>query len=209
MGFLIKEKFLFTGKSYTTSPILKEGDYWLGIFYEGKRAGFCHVVNSPFSMKLYAELLLNFLGKRQSVKIDGSSDFETDGKIQSFSFRFTSGEYELKAYGIDDGKDFLIKVDSGGSPTKIKLHGDIKLSDFSVPEFDLLPGEKRKLSLINPVTGMRETAAIKMLGYENFKGIKVKVARVDYCGSTSKFWIGDYGEIVKSEIPRGFTLVRE
>ncbi len=210
MAILIKEQFLLSGVRYAKSPVLKEGDYWIGIFHEGKRAGFCHTVNTPSSTTLYAELILNFLGRKQSIKIDGSSRFGTDGKIHSFSFKFISGKYEVKANGIDDGRGFLIEVDSGGvSQTQIRLRGDVTISEFSVPELDLFPGEKRRFNLINPLTGMRETAIIEMLGYQYSQGIKLKVAKVDYFGSTSKFWIRDDGEIQMAEIPLGFTLVRE
>ena len=210
MAVLIREKFLFTSVRYARSPILKEGDYWIGIFHEGKRAGFCHTVNTPSSMSLYAELLINFLGEKQSIKIDGSTNLGTHGKIDSFSFKFATGEHEIKAYGRDVGKDFLIRVDSGGtSQTQITIHGDITISDFSIPEIDLIPGEKRKLNLINPITGMRETAVIETLGYQYLQGSKLKLAKLDYFGSTSRFWIREDGEIQMAEIPLGFTLLRE
>lgn len=209
IAFLIKENFLITGGRYAKSPILKEGDYWVGIFHEGKRAGFCHTVTTPSSMSLYAELILNFLGKKQSMKIDGRSNFRTDGKIDNFSFKFTSGKHEIEAHGSDEGKDFLIEVDSGGSQTQIRLHGDISVSELYIPDVDLIPGEKRKVNLINPITGTRETATIEVLGYHNLEGSKVKLAKVDYFGSTSRFWIRDDGEILKAETPLGFTFVRE
>lgn len=211
MGVLIKDKFLFTSEKYPrTSIFLREEDYWVGIFYEGKRAGFCHIVNSSSSTNLHAELLLNFMGKKQSTEIDVLSIFGTDGKVQSFTCKLTSGKYEFKARGIADEKGVLIEVDTGGSSqTQIRLHRDITISDFSVPEFDLSPGEKRKISLINPLTGTKEIASIEVLDYEYFQGSKVKLAEINYFGSTSRFWVREDGEILKAETPLGFTLVRE
>ncbi len=208
---LVREKFFFSGRSNVQPFSLKEGDYWIGIFYQGKRAGFCHIVKKLTSIKLDGELYLNFLGKKECVTLNGLSLIETNGKLNSFSFRVISGKYKFAAHGLADGEEILVKINTGSSSTtQMRINRAHPLGGFCIPEFDeLSPGARKKVDLFNPITGMREMMTVEMLGYEYLQGARVGTAKIDYYGSTSKFWIAGDGEILKAEIPPGFTLVRE
>ena len=189
---------------------LKKGDYWVGILYKEKRAGFFHIVNDLSSVRLDGEIHLNLIGKKSLLKLNGTSLLKPDGKIESFSLKAVCGDYNFTANGMEDYGGLLVKFSGdGNSQTQMRIARNISIRDILVPDLKIKYGKRKKIVIFNPVTGMQETVCIRGEGTDYLQGVKVNIVNLNCGGSASKLWVTDNGEILKAETPFGFTFVRE
>jgi hypothetical protein len=195
---------------------------WMGIYLKGEKLGYSvnriEKTETGYELSEQALMDLTVMGTPQRVSTMLESVVNQDLSLKSFIFHLTSGVTRFIVSGQVEGKNLVLKTNTGGkSETRILEMKDVPYLSYHIKPFLLSQGlglgKKYRQKFFDPSTLSNNEVLLEVEGKERavVKGEEVPVYRIkeSFKGFTVTAWVKEDGETVKEESPLGFVLKKE
>ena len=197
-------------------------DEWMGIYYQGKKVGYCHRSFGPegegwrSQEQMYVEMVAQGFPLEVSMRTEGLTG--PDLGLQSFDFTLQSGLVDTRIQGQMEGNTLKLELVTAGTKssqsmeltTRPTLPGSRSLFIRKQP---LQAGKKFSLPVLDPATLSLKEMLVEVKGedFVDLEGEAVPCYRLSasYAGVSVDFWVNSSGETIREKTPLGWELVRE
>jgi len=201
------------------------GEHWFGIYAHGEKIGHAHrkvdpvVIGQDTFYDMQETVSFNLRVMDILKKIETTLDARHSGTLQLLSFNARIvADATLDISGSREGSEFRISLVRDGRKSEITvLPGQDPSLDLSIVPRLLSTGLKEDMEMhipvLDPATQRVREMTIQVKGKEQVisRGTVREAFRIQLTSGESalSFWITENGEVLRQELPLGFTLLRE
>jgi hypothetical protein len=196
---------------------------WMGVYLQGEKIGYAvtSIERRPDgTVKLVDRSVIRLPVADVIEEVVTRLDYiaRSDGSLDSFSFRMTTGQHHLAVAGRVEGRHLLATLTTAGDTTELTF--PLSEETFLPASLELFlggrplePGKTYSFPLFDPVTLSQERAHVIVAGTEilTLEGEKVETTKIEitFLGITQMVWLDEHGRTVKEEAPMGLVMVWE
>ena len=201
---------------------LSEKDAWMGVYLEGKKAGYAHqsVTDTPEGYRLSEEfaITLTVMDTRQAMRSGTVSYADKNLDLKSFDFSLASGVAEMTIKGEVKGGVLSLDVDTAGRKRKmdVPLAGPVHMAsglELVLGRKGYEPGTSFSIPIFDPSSLSVQRVEVYVEGREELKlgerVIPVYRVRQKFADVVVRSWISPELGTVKADGLMGFTFLME
>ena len=201
---------------------LEVREQWFGLYYQGSKVGFTHVLLVPdeqdgmpgLAIEDQGRLRFTLLGTPQLLEIRSRAFIDAQWQLRTVRMTVEAEGYRLGIDGKREGDDMVLTLSTASSRLVQRLRDPAGrlwiggLSSWSVFH-ELQVGQEGQLWVVNPLALKPESARFAVRRREELDGHDALVVETDYQGIRATTWITPTGVVLKETSPLGWELKQE
>lgn len=223
-GLLLSRDYFVKSLEVKEAQVLARSsrESFMGIYFQNERIGYVEnrfaLSAEGITLQQNSFLLLNVLGQRHPVRMNGIAHLTGTYLLRDFTFHLEAPFYQMDAQGEVRGSDVFLSLATGKEQVEDVIHLQ------SPPYFStnrraylltapLTVGRKIKIPYFDPVSMSGQNTIVQYRGQEkimvNGQIHNLHAFTETFAGLRVKSWLNDQGEVVKEESPAGFVFKAE